>query len=240
MNFCYVLGSGSRWQDNEIRYSIRSVLKFHPDAIIHIFGEKPRWYDGLHTYVPDATPYAQLNQWKKLEAACRVYEEFVYMDDDFFLLEPFEPKHYKWGTLHEYQAGVDPRSAWGQVVVNTYKAMPDAERHLLHVPLPIISENFLKIGALYPQRYEPPSLVPRQIYCHHETAFEVAEIRDCKINRTLDLERIEGRPFFSTGDNVHRMQPLLERLYPTPSPYENILPVIVGNQQTVEESWLLK
>lgn len=219
-NFVWVLGSGSNWEDNEIRYSIRSVLKFHPDANIMIIGERPSWFRGLrHSFVPDADDCPYVNQWKKLEHACRLFDEFIYMDDDFYLLRPFRPFHYRLGKLAEFLQKPRGHTHWRAVCRATLEVMPDdADRHLLHVPLPIISKVFLLIAQMYPQRFEAPSLVPRQIYCHHETAFEVRTLpRDVK---TVHFGPVRNMPFFSTKDNMRRIKHVFEDLYPAPSVYE--------------------
>lgn len=216
-NFVWVLGSGSKWQDNEIRYSIRSVLKFHPDANILIIGERPKWFRGLrHTFVPDASDCPYVNQWHKLEKACELFEEFIYMDDDFYLLRQFVPYHYRKGSLDDFR--IRGSQKWREVVRATKDTLPGTDRHLLHVPLPIISHNFKMIAKHYPQRHEAPSLVPRQVYCHHETDFEVRDLpRDVK---TVQFGPVRHMPFFSTKDNMRRIKHVFEELYPKPSVYE--------------------
>lgn len=221
--FVWVLGSGSKWDDNEIRYSIRSVLKHHPDAEITIVGECPEWHTGEdHVFVPDADPCPYVNQWRKLEHACLMYDEFIYMDDDFYLLEPLEAVHYRFGTLAEYMKNLKSTAHWGKVVRATFELLPGADRHLLHVPLPILSRNFLDIANRHPQRLKAPSLVPRQIYCHHETAFEMRDIPQ-KV-KTRRFYRVEGMPFFSTGNNVNLIKHHLRNLYRKPSKYERTPP----------------
>lgn len=235
MIFAYVLGSGSKWGNNEIRYSIRSVLKFHPNAEIHIIGERPHWYQGEnHHYVPDAHECPYVNQWKKLEHACTLFDEFVYMDDDFFLLQPLEPAHYRQGTLKEYAGNKKPTTVWNAVLEATYQAMPEADRHCLHAPLPIISKNFLTIAENFPQRHEAPSLVPRQIYCHYETEFEVRDKKDLKFTVTpvkIIREQIIGEPFFSIENNIKSriFRNWIEKLYPIPSPFEAGEQIIIKN-----------
>lgn len=221
-NFVWVLGSGSTWQNYEIRFSIRSVLKHHPNANILIIGERPTWFRGLrHVYVPDSHECPYVNQWRKLEKACELFDEFIYMDDDFYLMKPFEKVHYRLGALENYITNLKPlrsEAHWVNVAQATYDVMPEADRHLLHVPLPIISTNFLNIAESYPQRHESPSLVPRQIYCHHETDFEVRDIsRDVKVTMQKDVKEL---PFFSSNENVYMISRDLVKLYPEPSIYE--------------------
>ncbi|MEX0596193.1 MAG: hypothetical protein WD512_06795, partial [Candidatus Paceibacterota bacterium] len=169
MNFVYLLGSGSLWFDNECRYSIRSVLKYHPNATIHIIGEKPKWYTGKHTYIKDSHSCPYVNKWIKLEEACKYYDTFIAMDDDFFLNEPFKEIHYKSGTIKQYLKNYERTSRWRSLKESTAKYFLNKPRFMLHVPFPIVSKNFLKIAEKYPERLQHPSLSARQAYGSNET-----------------------------------------------------------------------
>jgi hypothetical protein len=52
MDLVYVLGSGSRWGDNELRYSLRSVEK-HLKGYnnVYLVGDKPDWVRNV-THIP--------------------------------------------------------------------------------------------------------------------------------------------------------------------------------------------
>ena len=39
----YPLGTGSKWQNNELRYSLRSLSKISGIGDVFIVGEKPDW-----------------------------------------------------------------------------------------------------------------------------------------------------------------------------------------------------
>lgn len=82
------LGTGSKWNNNELRYSLRSLNL--PGVIL--VGECPDWYKG--DYIPFIEcGVATLNIWNKLRAACldpRVSDRFIYANDDYFYLKPLE------------------------------------------------------------------------------------------------------------------------------------------------------
>jgi len=56
MDIVYVLGSGSEWDDNEIRFSLRSVEKYLTGVgNVYIIGKKPNFLkDIIHRSVPDS------------------------------------------------------------------------------------------------------------------------------------------------------------------------------------------
>lgn len=92
------LGSGSRWFNNELRYSLRSANYEH----VVLVGDKPDWFTGDHIPAKDGS-VATLNIWNKIKAACldpRVSDNFFYANDDYFYLQPLVmpyPNYY--GTL---------------------------------------------------------------------------------------------------------------------------------------------
>lgn len=221
MTFIYILGDGSSFNNSEIRYSIRSVVKYHPDARIVIVGEKPKWYTGEHHYIADEHDCPYVNQWKKLEFASTLSDEFIYMDDDFYLLEAFVKRFYTNMMLKsKYLAVFNLSGKWRDVVVSTYDALGDVPSYMLHAPLPIKSKQFLSIASSYKSRYQAPSYVPRQIYCHHSRAYKVISKKDLKIRGRFKPERLEGEPFFSIGERFDRQEHILDAMYPDASPYE--------------------
>jgi hypothetical protein len=99
VDIVYILGTGSRWHNNEIRYSIRSLEKFAPHhGRIFVVGELPEWLTGVtHIKAADSERNKIMNARNKYLAAAsdpRVSAEFVLMNDDFFLTKEVE----KWVT----------------------------------------------------------------------------------------------------------------------------------------------
>ena len=216
MNFVWLLGSGSNFEDEEIRYSIRSVLKYHPDSTITIVGELPKFYSGDHYYYPDETNNPYVNVWKKMEYTCTLFDEWICMNDDFYLLEPFKPKHYYYKDIRRHTRTVG-RGKWGECIKNTAKLLPDTKRWTIHSPLPIVSKDFISIALMYPDRHNEP-VSPRTVYCHHEDKFDKVEMKDVKHRGTINY-KIET-PFFSIANNFGRNKALFNELYPDKCKYE--------------------
>lgn len=222
MRFVYFLGSGSKHNDAEIRYSMRSVLKHHPDARIAIIGNCPEWYTGEHFHINDATDCAYVNKYIKMDFACSLFDTFVAMDDDFFLLEPFNPAFYYCGKLakvkNKYRSLV---GKYTEMVIATCDLMPGANNYLMHVPMPIDATEFTRISKLYPALQQKPGLSARQIYASESTRFASIELdSDVKLNGKIEPDQIKKMPFFSIHNNINYLSELLESLYPTPAPHE--------------------
>jgi|GEM_PF-1655785 len=106
MDLVYILGTGSRWRNNEIRYSLRSVQKHMDIGRVFIVGECPEWITGVvHVPAKDMEKNKQLNARHKYEVAARdkrISKDFILMNDDFFILKPVsEVEYYIRGTIDE-------------------------------------------------------------------------------------------------------------------------------------------
>jgi hypothetical protein len=90
--------------NEELRYSLRSVARNLPDAKVWIAGHTPAWVTGVNSIelVPLEGKFD--NQKQSLRAACEhpdMPDEFVLMNDDFFVMTPDLPV-YHLGPNQEY------------------------------------------------------------------------------------------------------------------------------------------
>lgn len=89
MDFVYICRSG---ENEELRYSIRSIIKSFPEACIWVVGGKPSWYKGNYINIEqDKDKYS--NALNNIIAICNskeISESFILMNDDFFILKSFD------------------------------------------------------------------------------------------------------------------------------------------------------
>ena len=95
MDIVYPLGTGSVWENNELRFSLRSVEEnLIGLGRVWVVGEKPSWLTGVeHIPMKDPTGVPWRNSLAKIREACKRAElspEFLYMNDDFFLTQPVD------------------------------------------------------------------------------------------------------------------------------------------------------
>ena len=86
MDFVYICKDGD---NEELRYSIRSVMASFPDAKVWVVGGKPSWYNGNFIFIQQRSA-KYINAINNLKTICSsedISEEFVLMNDDFFIIE---------------------------------------------------------------------------------------------------------------------------------------------------------
>lgn len=96
--------------DEELRYSLRSVCKNLPHTNVLIVGQKPSWLVGVDNIRTPALSNKHLDITDKVKSALEfdaVSEDFIYMNDDMFVIKPVEHVHnFNRGTIEEVMAEI--------------------------------------------------------------------------------------------------------------------------------------
>lgn len=89
--------------NEELRYSLRSAIKNLEHNNVWVVGGKPNWYTGPHIAVPQLSKKYEnaKNNLKHIIKSTEISDQFVLMNDDFFILKPVELAYYYSGTLQE-------------------------------------------------------------------------------------------------------------------------------------------
>ncbi len=143
MDLIYTLGTGSKWSNNEIRFSLRSVVKnLEGYGHIYIIGEDPGFLSGPGlTIIPhpdEIGPHnADGNIIRKVIRACQIKElsdDFIFINDDNYFIKPMHvadiyPFHK--GDMNYVDPNIYTYNYWGRRLGRT-------RRHLMEhgiVPL---------------------------------------------------------------------------------------------------------
>lgn len=127
------LGTGSKWQDNELRYSIRSVVKyFEPLGRIYVVGTKPKWLSDEAVFIPAEDKRRvnkDVNIIQKVLLACAagISQKYLFINDDQLLLRPAGVKDFPPLHCGEIRPGSND---WMKRLFRTKQAL---ERHGLRV-----------------------------------------------------------------------------------------------------------
>jgi hypothetical protein len=152
LTFVYLCRSG---ENDELRYSIRSVLKHFPNAEIWVVGQKPRWYKGPFIKVKEykSKHHSVYQNLKALSQDPKIPEDIVIMNDDFFIVRPIKKiENYHSGKLIKKVLAYEvafPKSSYTKrlrkghdYLVKNHIRMPlDFE---LHVPMKVKKSKLAK------------------------------------------------------------------------------------------------
>jgi len=153
MDFVYICKDGI---NEELRYSIRSVVESFPDSNIWVVGGKPDWYIGNYIKVDQKlTKYKNaFYNLKSITESNEISESFVLMNDDFYIIKKIDSiDNYHGGSLLEkinlYQK-INSNSGYTRKLLATYKkvlslGIEDALDYELHVPMVMEKEKLKEV-----------------------------------------------------------------------------------------------
>jgi hypothetical protein len=134
--------------NEELRFSIRSLVKNFEDPNIWVIGYRPEWYVGNFVSIEDISGKFDniVNCIKQIIHIDEIKENFVLMNDDFFLLQPLEEiKTYHGGPLIEKierlisETGTN---SYVRLLLKTYKSLVKSGiknplDYDIHLPMPM-------------------------------------------------------------------------------------------------------
>lgn len=154
----YPIGTGSKWNDNELRFSLRSIEKnMKSIRNVYIIGRKPEWATNvIHIYQPDILMNnADGNIIMKVMKAAkeeRLSNEFLFMNDDHFIMKPIKPNeilNYHKAILSEKTASYFNNNMWSKRLLRTKKLLESLHKttyhYDCHTPILINKAKFIEI-----------------------------------------------------------------------------------------------
>jgi hypothetical protein len=221
-----------RGDNEELRYSIRSVLASFPDANIWVVGGKPDWYGGNFiktNRIPNKYDQVESNL-QSLVNSKHISETFVLMNDDFFIVKPVSTiEYFHRGLLlsayedlvkHLGQADLYAKKLWKMLKgINNELNIKDPLSYELHVPMvmeksklsTLLGKKYPMWRSFYGNKYSVGGspMADVKVYSHNANSY-----------RSVDHLTNESS-FLSTDDESFKvLQPYLQELFPNPSRYE--------------------
>jgi hypothetical protein len=209
MQLVYIVGTGSTWQDNELRYSLRSACRYYPHSRVLVVGHRPAWLRGVdHLPAHDVYPTGVANVIHKLSKAVHagvLDPEVTLMNDDFLFLQPVVRAlpTYTRGTLADRVAAMDHNNAYRGLHERCLRQLrawgiPQPLDYGTHTPMCMEPSRMLNIlqrfggsGSAYPFRTCYGNL-------HRIPGTHLA--KDVKMHRSWSLP--SGMPMVSMDDAV--------------------------------------
>jgi hypothetical protein len=233
----YVVGRGSGWNDNELRFSLRSLARYVTGiGQVFIVGKIPAFVTNVVALPwPDNYGCKERNIMEKVAYACghpELSDRFLHVHDDHFALAPVAadqvPNYAGWLNLEHLAKAVDRGNPWRESVQNTANALSGRGLTLwnfdIHTPIIFDKHRYPDTMDLY-DWHLPRGYVVKSLYAN-TMGLEPTMISDVKLNDRFDLvtvvDKLRGRPWFSIGNGglSTRFKNLLSELYPKPSPWE--------------------
>jgi len=228
MDFVY----GCREGDNEeLRYSIRSVLNSFPEANIWLAGGRPSWYIGNYIKV-DQISNAHKNQLNNFKSACEsqdIDENFILMNDDFFITNKIESIGYFYGDSLQnkvdiYYQLVGDNSYVTRLMQTNSRLIKYGIREPLdyemHIPFPVEKSKLKSIlekdgrfnwRSMYGNLFSVGGTKMNDVKVYHSGAL---------MKKSFDYKNNQSDFLSSLDESFTILQPTLENLFPNPTKHE--------------------
>lgn len=144
---------------DELKYSIRSLLRWKPNARVIVVGDKPEWYTGEFYEKPriGVTSFQAFKDcYSKLLLAATKVDKFVWMMDDIYWVKDFKmwhatsPKYVRHVSQEQFYKW-KPKNLWAKTRANAYSYLLENSLPTYdfagHLPQPIRSKTFLEMES---------------------------------------------------------------------------------------------
>lgn len=238
MDYVYVCRSGD---NEELRYSIRSVVENLPTGNIWVVGHKPDWYSG--NFIPVKDGRNKFDNIKKCMSAIinnkEISTNFVSMHDDFFIINKIDRIPTLYGGLLEDRVRLykklSPSSAYTGLLSNTHKRLVKLgiENPLdydIHVPMAMNKDMLNQVIDMpYLERSNYGN-----IFNIGGTLSDDVKVYSKGRLSSRSYDFINGESYFlSTEDNsFDQIRGMLTGLFPKPSIFES--PWLESNQRRTD------
>lgn len=241
IDILYPLGEGSIWDNNEIRYSLRSLQK-HLTGYrnIYIIGVLPDFLHNVyHIPYDDISIDKETNIYKKVERACQesaISQDFLFINDDHFFHKDCDattfPFYYKGDILTSVQRLRD-NNKYKRNLEKTMRTLHalgyDTKNFDIHTPIIYNKNTFLDIMPKYGWGTSTGFTV-KSLYCN-TLRIQGERSRDYKLGGQGDQYTVESikdiikdSVVWSIGNRTIKggegVQEVLNELYPIKSKWE--------------------
>lgn len=231
----YAIGFGSTWNDQELKYSLRSIEKHLTNyRNVYIIGSLPSFINKKSvTHIPAIDRHGhERNIMEKVKIACstpEISDRFLFFNDDHYLLTRFDASRFP----YYYDRTIDEKleKARGKYA--------DSVRHTLHaLKVRKVTRKYFDVHTpiLYDKRLFPETMsqvdwdaqkngfIVKSLYCNLNRIKGVPE-KDGKVHQPMSCHALErhlrDKFVFSTPNRITpEMAVFLDYLYPNPSKFE--------------------
>jgi hypothetical protein len=239
----YVLGKGSSWKNNEIRFSLRAIEKnLQEFRNIWIIGEKPEWIKGIH-HIPfqdELVNNADGNIIRKVLRVCQekaLSEDFLFINDDHLIMKPIIaskiPPYHK-GDMTEFNQEYFETDFWRGRLWRTKNILKEkgypAYHFDCHIPIILNKKHFPKVISQF--NFEKNiGFTMKSLYANVIYGKDAPKLKGEKVTvfRPMTYDQVKlycaGRQFVAFNDKGLRvgLKIWLYLNFPNPSSFEKTI-----------------
>jgi hypothetical protein len=224
MDIVYPLKNMTEDDYVELRYSLRSLKNIEHDRVI-IVGGKPDWVKNIiHIDEYDVHSLKGSNSLRKiLTTFSIVSDDFIYMNDDFFMLKPQKVKYFHQGNFREnveHKAPLLNYSRYWQGMHRTAILFDEPLDYEVHYPFVFNKNKFLEMLKKYDMT---KAYALRSLY-GNEYKVGGEYVKDNKVYNLDDFRNAFKTDYFvSSSDQLpvdDAFIKILDNFFPDKSPYE--------------------
>lgn len=211
----YILGTGSKYNNDELRYSLRSLEKFGQNVDrVFITGECPKFIDKTKiTFLPELDIGCRaINHWWKVDQTFRktdIGDRALLMYDDIFFCKPTDLANYPW-RWRKMLPTERPENGYKRSLYNTFVWLQKngftTVDYCLHQPCIYEKEKFLSMEKDFEElKLSDVGMSPRSVYANRfvEGKTKTEHMEDLKIRSFVDNvdNLLKDRDCFSIADD---------------------------------------
>lgn len=230
MDVVIPLGNGSTWDDNELKYTLRSFEKYLQVDNVYVIGHRPKWSNRSLICITfqdlPGIENKEVNIYRKIMFACslpQLSEDFIFANDDHFLMTKKGVGYYYDKTLKESVEDRNSHDHYYHALKNTLTVHPSGYNFDIHCPIVYNKQKFLSM----PWNGTEHGYVIKSLYSNtYQTYFTRNRYSDLKITSRLTCAQLDkltrDRLFFSVSDAAVNsdLKIFLNYLYPDKSRFE--------------------
>lgn len=224
-DLCYILGPEKKYE--EFRFSLRSAEKNISFRSLFVVGSKPDWLTNVNYTEnhPEGCKASRIMQ--NIKLICEnpdVSEKFIFMNDDYFLLRPFDFKYWHKGTLRDRMEVLKTGDYYRHLLATEMALKKRGFSTLqfdLHYPIIYEKKKLLEVIEMYDWNI-PDGYTMKSLYCN-TLGIDGEYKEDCKAYKNENWSLwTSGKEMFSTSDTNFNKEckNFLLNLYPEPSKFE--------------------
>lgn len=215
-------------ENEELRYSLRTIKNLNPSRV-WVVGGKPDWYSG--NYIP--VNQLGTTKWDRVQNMYRlicnnkdISDDFILMNDDFYIMKPWAIRPAHRGTLAEHIIAIEQKygdrpTPYTMELRRCRRLLEGLRKPLysfeLHIPTIFNKKRLEKLLGTFPDIHATRSLYYN--YYYNELG-EIIQMDDVKVllGTTFDPD---STLLSSEDDSWALLKDFIHSKFPNKSEYEN-------------------